>query len=413
MFKRHRRIPRAEKSLSSLVMQPLGILSFVCAACLACTVQGDANLFRRQTNSQVVLVEPSTFAVTSNFRNTSSQLFNPTSTAAPFFQVFDRSFLDLLGPNPSLTEIASNSATFAHEAPVYVPATDEVFFASNNGNIGANQNNRVAKISMRAVETAIASGAGPKNVAVEQLTLSEDIQMTNGGTGPYQGSLVLATSGRGTRPPSIALVNPKAPYNSTVLLNNYFGRQFNSLNDVKIHPTSGTIFFTDVTYGNVNGFRPTPVIPNQVYRLDPNTRAVRVAATDFSMCNGIAFTADGKIAYVSDTGSTAGATRPSTIYAFDVDTKTQSFVNRRVFAYADTGIPDGVQVDAQGNVYSGTGEGVQVWNDQGTLIGKFFIGTGSANMVFAGDGRLVILAETKIFLAKIAAKAPAWVAYPQ
>lgn len=69
--------------------------------------------------------------------------------------------------------------------------------------------------------------------------------MTNGGTGPYGGDLLLVTSGRGTRPPSIALVNPSPPHNTTVLLDNYFGRQFNSLNDIKVHPTSGKIFFTD------------------------------------------------------------------------------------------------------------------------------------------------------------------------
>ncbi len=46
----------------------------------------------------------------------------------------------------------------------------------------------------------------------------------------------------------------------------------------------------------------------------------------------------------------------------------------------------------------------QVWNDQGDLLGKFFLGTTSANLVFAGKGRLIILAETKVFLAKIAAE---------
>ena len=81
-----------------------------------------------------------------------------------------------------------------------------------------------------------------------QLALPDTIQMTNGGTGPYKGSLVLVTSGRGTLPPSIALVNPVEPHNATVLLNNFFGRQFNSLNDIKIHPRSGAFFFTDPKY---------------------------------------------------------------------------------------------------------------------------------------------------------------------
>ena len=47
-------------------------------------------------------------------------------------------------------------------------------------------------------------------------------------------------------------------------------------------------------------------------------------------------------------------------YSFDVDPRTQAFTNRRVFAYCDNGIPDGIQVDAEGRVYAGTGDGVQV-----------------------------------------------------
>ena len=91
---------------------------------------------------------------------------------------------------------------------------------------------------------------------------------------------------------------------------------------------------------------------------------------------------------------------------YDVLPDSQAFANRRVFAYVDTGIADGVQVDVAGNVYAGTADGVQVWNAQGTLLGKFFLGTTSANMVFAGTGRLVIMAETAIYLAEIAAQGP-------
>ena len=71
--------------------------------------------------------------------------------------------------------------------------------------------------------------------------------MTNGGTGPLHGKLVFANSGRGPLPPSLVLVDPADPSDTTVLLDNFFGRQFNSLNDVKIHPRTGKLFFTDVT----------------------------------------------------------------------------------------------------------------------------------------------------------------------
>jgi len=47
-------------------------------------------------------------------------------------------------------------------------------------------------------------------------------------------------------------------------------------------------------------------------------------------------------------------------YQYDVDPISQSFSNRRVFAYSDKGIPDGIQLDTDGRVYAGCGDGVQV-----------------------------------------------------
>ncbi|OCB91678.1 D-lactonohydrolase-like protein [Sanghuangporus baumii] len=362
-----------------------------------------------QLPTQSVFVDPLSFNVigtNGTFRN-ASQPYNPTGASPPFFQIFSRDFLDVLGPNPSIRLIAENATfAFAHEAPIWVPSTDEVFFASNDGGpLGMSDldhNSQVSTINL--TDPAISSG-GLANYT--KVPLSDDVQMNNGGT-PFRGQNLLVTSGRGGLPPSLVLVNPRPPFNSTVLLDNFFGRQFNSLNDVKIHPTSKKIFFTDVAYGFLNHFRPLPQLPNQVYRFDPDTGSLRVVADGFDRCNGIAFSGDGKTAFITDTGESGGflgnnQTEPATIYAFDVDPKTHAFKNRRVFAYVDNGVPDGIQVDLKGRVYSGTGDGVQVWSPDGELLGKFFLGTTSANMVFAGPGRLVILAETAIYLAHIAA----------
>ncbi|TDL15368.1 D-lactonohydrolase-like protein [Rickenella mellea] len=354
-----------------------------------------------------VFVDPLSFAVlgsAGNFR-TDGDLFNPTNTTPPFFQIFDSGFLDILGASPSVRLIASNATfAFAHEAPIWIPSTDTFFFASNDGgalgNSDINNNNQVSMINLKNV------GSSGK-VSFAKVSLADTIQMTNGGTN-FRGNLLLINSGRGTLPPNLALVKPSPPFNSTIILDNFFGRQFNSLNDVKIHPKSKAIFFTDVTYGWLNHFRPLPQLPNQVYRFNPDTGELRVVADGFNRCNGIAFSADGNTAFITDTGLAGGffglnSTDPATIYAFDVDAKSQAFKNRRVFAYVDNGVPDGIQLDTKGNVYSGCGDGVQVWNSQGTLLGKIFLGTTSANMAFAGKGRLVILAETAVYLANIAA----------
>jgi gluconolactonase len=136
------------------------------------------------------------------------------------------------------------------------------------------------------------------NYVFTQLDLPESIQMTNGGTGPYEGKLLLVTSGRAYQPPSVALVDPAPPHRTEILLNNLLGRQFNSLNDVIVHRQSGNIFFTDPPYGYLNRFRPEPLLPSQVYRLDPRTGAVRVVVDGLSKPNGIAFNANGNVAYM-------------------------------------------------------------------------------------------------------------------
>ena len=136
-------------------------------------------------------------------------------------------------------------------------------FHHNQGALGMSDlehNNQVSVISLKD-----ANGSGAQNITftkvitVEikgynllpsdrsyyQVPITPDIQMVNGGT-PFGHNLLFVTSGRGNSPPGLSLVNPKPPFNSTTILDNIHGRQFNSLNDAKVHPKSGAIFFTDV-----------------------------------------------------------------------------------------------------------------------------------------------------------------------
>lgn len=84
--------------------------------------------------------------------------------------------------------------------------------------------------------------------------------------------------------PKAQCVNVIDPF--PVLVNNYFGRQFNSLNDVAVNFRNKHIYFTDTVYGYLQEFRPRPGLPNQVYRFNPHTGAVTVVADEFVNCNG-------------------------------------------------------------------------------------------------------------------------------
>ena len=90
-------------------------------------------------------------------------------------------------------------------------------------------------------------------------------------------------------------------------------------------------------------------------------------------------------------------------YAFDVIERSgsQFLANRRVFAMADTGVPDGIKCDVQGNVYSGCGDGVNVWSPGGRLLGKIVIPGGVANFCFTRKGEMVLLNETRLWVVRI------------
>ena len=60
-------------------------------------------------------------------------------------------------------------------------------------------------------------------------------------------------------------------------------------------------------------------------------------------------------------------------------------------------------MDSKGNVYAGVGDGVHVWNPSGKLIGKIYTGRTAANFQFVGGGRIVIMGETQLYYATVAA----------
>jgi gluconolactonase len=76
--------------------------------------------------------------------------------------------------------------------------------------------------------------------------------------------------------------------------------------------------------------------------------------------------------------------------------------NRRLFAMAAVGIPDGIKCDVHGNVYSGCGDGINVWCAGGVLLGIIKVEGGATNFCFGKDGALFILNENRMWKAQLA-----------
>jgi len=327
------------------------------------------------------------------------------------FHIYDEEFYDVIGENPSLTTIAtSESDPLFHEAVTWYPPTEEVFFVQNAGakaaGTGLNKSSIIQKISLSDAEKVRNGSLEAAPVAVVD-TSNPQVINPNGGTN-YKGNIIFAGEGQGDNVPSaLYMMNPLPPYNTTTLVNNYFGRQFNSLNDLVVNPTNGDLYFTDTLYGYLQDFRPVPAIREQVYRYNFDTGALTVVADDFGHPNGITMSPDGRKAYVADTGIAMGFygynfTAPASVYSFDVCAD-GTFSNRKTFAYLPVGIPDGVHTDSMGRVYTGAGDGVWVYNPSGKLIGKIYTGTTAANFKFAGEGRMIITGQTKLFYATLGA----------
>lgn len=269
---------------------------------------------------------------------------------------------------------------------MWYPPTDDFFFVQNAGakaaGTGLAKSAIVQKINLKQADAVKDERNATGKVQVD--VVETNVINPNGGTN-WRGQIVFCGEGQGVGiPSSLFLMNPVPPYNSTVLLNNYFGRQFNSLNDIAVHPSNGWLYFTDVDYGVLQDFRGKNQIRRQVYRFNPDTGVVR-AVTDYMLRpNGLTFSPDGKWLYVTDTGAAHGFAGmdwedPASIYRFGVRSNGQLGPGE-LFTYVHVGVPDGVRCDSEGNVYSGVGDGVHVWNSDGTLLGKIYVGETSANL---------------------------------
>ncbi len=183
----------------------------------------------------------------------------------------------------------------------------------------------------------------------------------------------------------------------TFLATEYRGKRFNSPNDLVL-ASNGAIFFTDPPYG-LTGLNRSPLkeIPfNGIYRLDPNGT---VSLIDDSMTfpNGIILSPDERTLYVAN----SDPERPIWMaYSLEADGRVTS---KRVFADVAVdvragmpGLPDGMAIDREGNLFATGPGGVHVFAPDGRRLGRIDTGTAVANCAFGEDGRTLFLASNNM-----------------
>jgi gluconolactonase len=307
------------------------------------------------------------------------------------FVAHDERFAEVLGDAPRLLRVAQVAA---HEGPVYAPTEDALYFTT----VPRRNSRGIPRVAIRRLQLDGLSFPGsPGRIR----TVRADANVANGMALDRDGSLIVCEQGTFQTPARISRVDPVTGDAETVV--DAFGRfHLNSPNDVVVR-SDGTIWFTDPSYGHLQGFRPGPELGDLVYRYDPHAHRLMVAADLFDKPNGLAFSPDERVLYVADNG------RPHHLVAYDLR-PSGHLHRRRIVTVAPREHPDGVKVDAEGRIYVSAPCGIQVLDAAGALLGEIRL-PGAVNFTFGGPDRnvLFITADSAIWAAILNTKgAPPW-----
>ena len=186
----------------------------------------------------------------------------------------------------------------------------------------------------------------------------------------------------------------------TVVANSFKGQRLNRPNDVVVK-SDGAIYFTDPW---------TSPLPREqwdltfsgVYRVSPDLGTLTLLVGDFIVPNGLAFSPDESVLYVNDT-------RRGHIRAFDMlPNGTLAIQSDRIFADLRgdwPGVPDGMKVDVEGNVYCGGSGGVWILDPNGKHLGTVAHGeTATTNVAFGGDDMKTLFFTSRNTLGSVQCK---------
>jgi gluconolactonase len=178
----------------------------------------------------------------------------------------------------------------------------------------------------------------------------------------------------------------------TTLADRFEGKKFNSPNDVVMGPDEA-LYFTDPTLDLPAGEKQE--IPFQgVYRLDANGN-VRLLTKELTQPNGLAFSPDGKLFYVDDSEQ-----RNIRVYRFHSNgTISGGHIFGSEPGGKDDGVPDGMKLDVNGDIFVTGPKGIWVWDRRGHHLGTIVMPEQPANLAWGDlDHRtLYITATTSVY----------------
>ncbi len=180
----------------------------------------------------------------------------------------------------------------------------------------------------------------------------------------------------------------------TTLVDNYQGKRLNSPNDL-VYKSNGDLYFTDPPFGLPKTFDdPKKELAFQgVYRLSRDGK-LTLLTTEVKAPNGIAFSPDEKKLYVADSARALWL-------VFDVKPDGTLSPGSVLFDGTEQskgrpGVADSLKVDIHGNIFAVAPGGLYIIAPDGTLIGRFDLGTATGNCAWGEDGSTLFITSNHI-----------------
>jgi gluconolactonase len=294
---------------------------------------------------------------------------------------------DQLVPANAVVEVVADGFAWV-EGPVWNRAKNALLFSDipNNAVMQWKEGNGVSQFLKPSGHTGSAPFTGRE-------------PGSNGLTFDAQGRLVLCEHG------DRRISRLEADGRKTTLVDRYQGKRLNSPNDV-VFRSNGDLYFTDPPFGLPKSFAdPQKELDFQgVYRLSA-TGELSALLKEVKAPNGIAFSPDEKIAYVSNADKENAVWMAYTVRDDGTFTNGRVFFNATSWAKTKPGSPDGMKIDKNGNLFAAGPGGIHVLTPDGTHLGSFETGVATGNCAWGDNGSsLYIAANTAILRVKLTTK---------
>jgi len=219
---------------------------------------------------------------------------------------------------------------------------------------------------------------------------------SNGLTLDVEGNLLLCQHGdRRIAMMNTSLAEPASDF--TTISDTYNGKRFNSPNDLVFH--NYDIYFTDPAYGLEKQMDdPKKELPFQgVYRI-PAEGQVELLIDSLTRPNGIGFSPNGKKMYVANSDS-----EKALWYEYSINDSLKITSGKIVWdateqAKTEKGLPDGLKVDAQGNIFATGPGGIWIFSGDGKLLGKIKLEEATSNCALTADGKTLFVTNDMLVL---------------